>query len=557
MKLFENKIFQLIVVIILSWSAIKPLFASGFFPMHDDTQVARVFEMGKSLKEGQFPVRIVDGLGYGYGYPIFNFYAPLPYYFGGLINMFGVDALMATKVMIGFGALLAGISMYMLATVFFGMGGGLLAALLYLYAPYHAVQIFVRGSVGELWAYGILPLVVFGGYKITQTSSKRWIVFTTVSLASIILSHNIIGALTCIGMVTLLHCYIAYGLLHKSKHIVTTYYLLLTTFFLSLGLSAFFWLPALVELPLTKAVRLATEVNFRDHFVYIDQLWSSPWGFAGSAQGRLDGMSFMLGKLHIILGIIGTLGCLSYLSNLNKEKGKLLIIITMLIIALASIFMMLPVSQPVWELLPPLHFMQFPWRLLVFAVFGLSLLAGGIGFIGHPRYLGILGVGMIVILFNTKYFKPQEILQVSTHDYTNDEKITGETSKIADEYLPRNFVVSQDKQAVRLNMITFDGGIITEYITKANEVHFVVEATQSGIVVVRKAYFPGWQVWESGKKIAPVLIDGFIGIPVKQGITSFTVRFKNTAIRTIGNMVTVVSIALTGFLLYEKRKKFS
>ncbi len=164
--------------------------------MHDDTQVARVFEMGKSLKEGQFPVRIVDGLGYGYGYPIFNFYAPLPYYFGGLINMFGVDALMATKVMIGFGALLAGISMYMLATVFFGMGGGLLAALLYLYAPYHAVQIFVRGSVGELWAYGILPLVVFGGYKITQTSSKRWIVFTTVSLASIILSHNIIGALT-------------------------------------------------------------------------------------------------------------------------------------------------------------------------------------------------------------------------------------------------------------------------------------------------------------------------------------------------------------------------
>src|SRR3989344_627152 len=150
MNLFRNNFFQLIIIVILSWFVVKPLVTAGFFPMHDDTQVARVFEMGKSLKEGQFPVRIVDGLGYDYGYPIFNFYAPLPYYFGGLITALGVDALLATKAMIGMGAILAGVSMYILGMEFFGVGGGILAALLYLYAPYHAVQIFVRGSVGEL-----------------------------------------------------------------------------------------------------------------------------------------------------------------------------------------------------------------------------------------------------------------------------------------------------------------------------------------------------------------------------------------------------------------------
>jgi uncharacterized membrane protein len=76
-----KRFLPLIIIIVLSFFAIKPLFHPGFFPIHDDTQVARVFEMTKSLQAGMFPVRWVSDLGYGLGYPIFNFYAPLSYYF--------------------------------------------------------------------------------------------------------------------------------------------------------------------------------------------------------------------------------------------------------------------------------------------------------------------------------------------------------------------------------------------------------------------------------------------------------------------------------------------
>ena len=86
---FLKKYYGLLIVLALSFWAIKPLFISGFFPMHDDTQVARVFEMGKMLKEGTFPVRWVPDLGYGYGYPLFNFYAPLAYYVGGFFMLLG------------------------------------------------------------------------------------------------------------------------------------------------------------------------------------------------------------------------------------------------------------------------------------------------------------------------------------------------------------------------------------------------------------------------------------------------------------------------------------
>src|SRR5436189_5911868 len=106
------------VIIIFSFWAIKPLFMPGFFPMHDDVQVVRVFEMGRALKDGMFPVRWVNDLGYGYGYPIFNFYAPLAYYIGGFFIAFTHDALLATKITMMVGILFAGISMYFLARKF-------------------------------------------------------------------------------------------------------------------------------------------------------------------------------------------------------------------------------------------------------------------------------------------------------------------------------------------------------------------------------------------------------------------------------------------------------
>ena len=54
----------LLISNILLWWAVVPLLGNGYFPMHDDTQVARVISMGNALREYQFPVRLVDGFGY-------------------------------------------------------------------------------------------------------------------------------------------------------------------------------------------------------------------------------------------------------------------------------------------------------------------------------------------------------------------------------------------------------------------------------------------------------------------------------------------------------------
>ena len=116
--IFLKKYWGLVFVVLFSLFSILPFLSQGFFPMHDDTQVVRVYEMGKSLKDGMFPVRWVTDLGYGYGYPIFNFYAPLAYYVGGFFNVLGIDALVSTKAMMVLGIVFSGIFMYFLAREF-------------------------------------------------------------------------------------------------------------------------------------------------------------------------------------------------------------------------------------------------------------------------------------------------------------------------------------------------------------------------------------------------------------------------------------------------------
>jgi hypothetical protein len=120
----------------------------------------------------------------------------------------GFDALIATKIMMALGVVLAGIFMYFLAKEFFGKSGGLVAGLFYLYAPYHAVDIYVRGDVAEFWAYAFIPLAFLGFYK-------RNLLLGIIGLAGLILSHNLTAMM--VAPFLLIVMLVAYCLTQKDK----------------------------------------------------------------------------------------------------------------------------------------------------------------------------------------------------------------------------------------------------------------------------------------------------------------------------------------------------
>lgn len=442
-----NKYLGLLIVVFLSFWAVQPFFHDGFFSMHDDTQVARVFEMAQALVNGQFPVRWVADLGYGYGYPLFNFYSPLPYYFGGLLVVFGLDALIATKMMFIIGILMAGIFMYFLTREIWGELGAIISAIFYTYVPYHAVQIYVRGSVGEFWALIFIPLMVLGFYKIITELKLKWIIIAGFGYAGIILSHNLTAMMITLFLMPF------YGIVlimdFKKRNLLAIKYLILSTF-LGIALSAFYWLPAIAEMSYTNvAAQVGGSADFRGHFVCFWQLWISNWGFAGSASGCVnDGMSFMAGKFHLLMSFVALIVGL-YLWHTDKIRSK--IIFLSFIFYLLSVFMLLQISLPVWQILPFLAFIQYPWRFLTLVIFFTSFLSGAIFFMIKNKILKfcvMCFVLCVLLFYNLKYFQPQKYLEVTASDYTNYETLIWKTSKISDEYLAKGFPVPKTENEI-------------------------------------------------------------------------------------------------------------
>ncbi len=462
---FIKKILPFLLVIIFSYFAFKPILNAGFFPIHDNTQVARVYEMTSSLKMGMFPVRWVSDLGYGLGYPIFNFYAPLSYYFGSVFNLAGFDALMATKIMMVVGIVLAGIFMYFFVSELFGKLSAVVASLFYVYAPYHALDIYVRGDVSEFWAYAFIPLVFYGLWKIYKKKSWVFVIISSLGYAGVILSHNLTAFM--ITPFLLLYILILSISSYKKKNIGTIYYLFYGLF-LGVIISCFYWLPALLEMKNTNVLsQIGGGSNFLDHFVCLSQLWTSSWAYGGSTSGCVDGLSFMIGKLHILISFLSITGAvfLFILKRYKQNKEKILITVFSFLGFLFSGFLTIDASKFIWQLVPAMAFFQFPWRFLLTASFFASLLAGSFiwlaGFLPTKRFFPhfILEISAVLIIFllflNIKFFVPQKHINVNSNYYTNEYALKWTASKISDEYLPKNVKKPKSAEEALLNKQIF------------------------------------------------------------------------------------------------------
>lgn len=550
-----NSFLPIIVVIALCYWAIAPLFHPGFFPMHDDAQIQRVFEMKTALQDGMFPVRWVPDLGFGYGYPIFTFYAPLAYYIGGFFNLIGFDALIATKVMIGLGMLVAGISMYVLAREFWGKSGAIVSSLLYVYAPYHAVNLYVRGAISELWAYGLIPFVFFGIYKIYKNIAVKhhvkfsikqnwlWICFTAVSYGAVIVAHN----LTAMMVTPFLFIEALYLFLILPKKNYRAGMTLFISLVIGITLAAFCWLPAITEMMYTNVNSIiGGGSDYKDHFVCLSQLWNSPWGYGGSAPGcLLDGLSFRLGKVHIILVV------LSLIPLAFTWKGNKNIFFTILLSilgALVSLFFLLEYSKYIWDHIPQMAYFQFPWRFLVLASFFSSFLGGSILILLPRIHRFALVIVIVVAIFvvNAKLFIPEKTVNFTTDHYTNKSFLNWETSKISYEYMPKAFSIPKEKQDMPKEKITFTDPTtkLVSINAKTQTLSAVIKTSHPTNINVAIAYFPAWQMFLDKHAIPYTQFDKGLKIKIPAGTHMIQAVYKQTPIELVAD-----SISLTGVLI--------
>jgi len=542
---FENLLhfYPIVILIAASVVAISPFLNSGFFPIHDDTQVQRVYEMKKAIMDGMFPVRWVADLGYGYGYPIFNFYGPFPYYIGGFINLLGIDAIFATKIMIAGIVFGSSFSMYLLAKQFWGRGGGLFSATLYLLAPYHALNTYVRGDVGELYAYFFIPLIFYGIWKYHISSNFKYLLVGSLSYAGLITSHNL-SAL----MVTPFIFLIILALIVLKKKIS-----LLALPLLGILLASFYFIPALLEMKYTNVMKIIGEnsASYTEHFVCPQQLWDSLWMYGGSAAGCIDGLSFRIGKLHIVASIASFILALFFF---KKEKQKSIFVLLSAVLLLFSIYFLLDLSSFVWSIVPYMNFFQYPWRFLLLVSFFSSFMGGAIVFFVFryfkkpKQYIFIASVSLILIIspiiFYQKIFVPQGYAYKIENDYINKDFLNWETSKISDEYMPELFKAPKSPEEIHKEKIRGQNVNSANVIEKTNYLSADVIVSKDTQVLVHIPYFPAWKYSINGKRINVKEAENGVSFLLQKGTSRFEAKFEQTPIEKIANLLSLSGIGL-------------
>lgn len=437
-----------------------------------------------------------------------------------------------------------------------GWQAAALSAVLYLFAPYHAVQIYVRGAVGEYWELLFWPLILYAlVWNGVRGRERRAMVAGAVGLFGSILSHTLLGYATTVFLGIGLAIYWLVRVFRRdaAKKEYTAH---LRWILLGLGMASFFWLPALSEMRFTDvAAQVSATANYADHFVCMVQLWSSAWGFGGSAPGCLnDGLSFMIGKIHIILALVAIL---AWMTGALKKINRRFLFVAFLSTVI-GIFLTLQFSLEVWRILPMFAYLQYPWRFLALALFGLAALSGVVvTLIRHPLWRTVVTIGAIaaVIGMNTKWFVPQYLYTPASGSFESSRDIRWRASKISDEYLPKAIVRPVTESHVVSDTIESRQPIsVTPISATAVENQSVVESTSSALVRINIAYFPGWKYYINGTEVRPGITAGLPTLEIGPGQSVITAKFTDTPVRILGNIISGVSFVLLLYIYVKQRK---
>jgi uncharacterized membrane protein len=264
----------LILAIVFTFVAILPLLHSGFFPMHDDEQVGRLFELNYDVTSLHIPPRISQNLGFGYGYPFFNFYPSFVYYVAEIFVLLGFGYITSIKIMIAIGFVLSAIFMYLFSKEHLGEIGAFIASVLYIYAPYHSVDVYVRGALPEFFSFVFVPAVFWGLGRLNKKQNFGNIILLGFLGCFLMLTHNLV-LLMSIPFVLI---YFAFTL-YKNKNWKNYTFSVILAGIISASLSAYFWLPAILEKKYTMVNLLTQELaDFKLHFVSVPQFINSAWG---------------------------------------------------------------------------------------------------------------------------------------------------------------------------------------------------------------------------------------------------------------------------------------
>jgi len=518
------------LLIVLTLPLCLGIFGTNLISAHDSMAgLIRALSMEKYMGHGQFLVRWAPEINFGYGYPMFNFYPPFFSFVSVLLFQFTHNMVLAIDLACSLFWILSGIGMFLLAREYWGAEGGMLSAILYVYAPYHIVDLYVRGAFAEFSSFALFPFLLLAIFKISRNAGFGYVLLGIVSVFVLSLIHNIMSMLFFpVAVFYMLYIFFSEK---RSSWIVTTS----AVFAVGLMMSSFFWLPALLEKKfLNLGFLISMRYDFHKSFISLGQLF---WPCNNS---NMDQVSFHAGLIHTLLCLF-TLACLSRIFRINRAAG--LGYVFFLIVGSLAVLFTLSGSHLFWEHIGILRYIQFPWRFLAIIVFSMSFLSGSAALLINKPVLkrGVLiitAIGGILISLN---YAPKPVF-VEKEKTVSDFLAMGEG-----EYTPKWVIIPPSGVPDRkFEIYNGKAKIASETELSPIEYETKVLALVPTTLFFHSFYFPGWRVYVDGQPTDPSLYNplGRILFNVPAGEHDIRVVFGSTPVRDMAMIISWIGFTL-------------
>ena len=475
-----KKIYTYLIIITISVLSVLPLLVKSNIWGHDTNfHLANISDITNSISINNPLPKICTNIGNGLGYATHLFYAPLPHYIGGYLNLLfknlnlGVDNCLTFIYLIV--SILSGIVMFKYAYELSKNNYvAIISSIIYILMPYRIGDMVIRSSMNEVFIFLFLPMILLSLNRLIN--NKKYLLLFVIGYTGLILSHLVMALYTTLFIIIWLIIFYK-DILKKDTIIKLIKASLLVTIFV---------MPFIILL-------LSQKIN-GNYMVFVDGYMSNidyVTSFGITVKNfliPLNDYSWEVPQFINLLVIISSIiSIYFYFKNKVKDKN-----ITYLITLLTICFIMCLNIFP-WKLLPKtLYMIQFPWRLQTYIALSISIIS--------PLWIKQLSdkkIKTVAIIFCILLVIIQIPFTKSTMSYKyllNDEIDYNLGMGHSKEYLPVNSYKNLEYFNTKEKTIKCNN---CNYIIKENnskKMVFEITSTDKQIIELPRLYHTGYEL---------------------------------------------------------------
>ncbi|HKW32244.1 MAG TPA: hypothetical protein VJN92_04520 [Candidatus Acidoferrum sp.] len=528
---------------------VLPFFWLGTASGHDIAfHASSWLDVAGQWKEGiPFP-RWCEWANNGFGEPRFIFYPPLSWMLGAALGfLVPWNAVPGTFIVVA--QTLAGISMFALARRFFSTRAAIFATACYAANPYALLVVYMRSDFAEELACSLLPLLLLAALQLCGLMTNYWrsmprltAVFAPL-FAGMWLSNAPAGVLASYSVALL----VSWSAIARRS--IAPLWRGAAGLALGFGLTAFYLLPAAYEqrwVNISQA--LASGLQPAENFLYTK-----------IADPEHNQFNWIASSVAILLMAMTAAGSIVARRNTSKEEDarEKRPWQAFLVLGAAAVVLMLHSSRILWEFLPKLQFVQFPWRWMGILAVPYAYFAAAAVRRWRPGWawaliVVIASAGTAAFLVHKAWWDSDDIPSLL------EATSSGKGFDGTDEYDPaKDDHTNLPAKAPAVQVLARKGAEATASnatirIVKwtAEDKDLTVTSPQPLRLAVRLLEYPAWRVEVNGRRVTPEFPEttAQIILPLPAGVDRIKINFVPTRDRNLGSLLSGISALVAAVL---------